>query len=247
MKKYITAVAFVVAGSSLVNAASSVVWDMDFTSSGVVFVNEASGVTVGAVSGAQSEWISNGAITLENNKFSFSQTAGQVSYAEEFSLVVTISLGEQQTGNWPVLFSLGETNSWYWKASYYTETGVFNLDKDGFTNVDQSQKNAGNISYSPGEKVDVSLVSDGKGKVSLYVDGEEAGHTMITNPADYGSDKKLNNFTFGGRNGNNNNKANITIYDAVLYKGIVIPEPSAFGLLAGVGVLALVASRRRRK
>lgn len=28
---------------------------------------------------------------------------------------------------------------------------------------------------------------------------------------------------------------------------VVVPEPSAFGLLAGIGALALVASRRRRK
>ncbi|MBQ2732446.1 MAG: PEP-CTERM sorting domain-containing protein [Opitutales bacterium] len=28
---------------------------------------------------------------------------------------------------------------------------------------------------------------------------------------------------------------------------MVVPEPSAFGMLAGLGALALVASRRRRK
>ena len=35
--------------------------------------------------------------------------------------------------------------------------------------------------------------------------------------------------------------------DAYLLNRAAIPEPSAFGLLAGVGALALVASRRRRK
>ncbi|MGN0860627.1 MAG: PEP-CTERM sorting domain-containing protein, partial [Candidatus Spyradosoma sp.] len=35
-------------------------------------------------------------------------------------------------------------------------------------------------------------------------------------------------------------------YNALSISGIVIPEPSAFGLLAGAGALALVAARRRR-
>ncbi len=33
----------------------------------------------------------------------------------------------------------------------------------------------------------------------------------------------------------------------IAYSGTVIPEPSAFGLLAGVGALALVVARRRRR
>ena len=41
--------------------------------------------------------------------------------------------------------------------------------------------------------------------------------------------------------------AKFTLNGMVVDQGSTIPEPSAFGLLAGLGALALVASRRRRK
>jgi hypothetical protein len=45
----------------------------------------------------------------------------------------------------------------------------------------------------------------------------------------------------------------MALYSGVLSKtdiqagNVYVPEPSAFGMLAGLGALALVASRRRRK
>ena len=54
-----------------------------------------------------------------------------------------------------------------------------------------------------------------------------------------GSDKNGSVFwTNGGAN---------SVTDITLSVAAAIPEPSAFGLLAGLGALALVASRRRRK
>ncbi|MBR6798123.1 MAG: PEP-CTERM sorting domain-containing protein [Opitutales bacterium] len=48
-------------------------------------------------------------------------------------------------------------------------------------------------------------------------------------------------------NGNMNGGNADTVMGSVLNSAYVVPEPSAFGLLAGVGALALVASRRRRR
>lgn len=65
-----------------------------------------------------------------------------------------------------------------------------------------------------------------------------------------------NNSSTAGQSKNGNTGAYLTLKDAGNIKTsftsytrteTVIPEPSAFGLLAGIGALALVASRRRRK
>ena len=253
MKKYITLAALLAAGTTFANAKTpTVVWDLDFESDGVA-IKVADGVATNLASGVGSNGlISDGVITLNNNSFSFSQTAGNLSYADEFSLVVTVALGASQPGEWPAIFGLGETDAWCWKPSFYVATGTFNLDKDGFGGVvDETYKAAGNIGYTLpeeeyGNRVTISLVSNGAGKISLYVGGAEAGYTTITSAAEYGSNKLIKNFTFGARNGGGN-KSNIQLYDATFYSGIVVPEPSAFGMLAGLGALALVASRRRRK
>ncbi|MBR1997112.1 MAG: hypothetical protein IJ993_01740 [Akkermansia sp.] len=224
----------------------TLVWDMDFLSTGVD-LKCANGVNTTLGTGVGSSLIKDGAITLSDDKFSFSQTAGQVSYADEFTLLAKVSLSSTQGNNHPVIFSMGEDNNWYWKAAYYTVTKAFTLDKDGFTTSDETQKNSGAISYTADSIITLALQSDGKGKLTLFVDGETAGYTTITKSADYGSDKLVKNFTFGGRNGNDNNKANVTIYDAQLVRGLttqLIPEPTT----ATLSLLALVglAARRRR-
>ena len=39
----------------------------------------------------------------------------------------------------------------------------------------------------------------------------------------------------------------MSVSNVALYRGVFIPEPSAFGLLAGLGALALAGARRRKK
>ena len=136
MKKYITLAALLAAGTTFANAETpTVVWDLDFESDGVA-IKVADGVATNLGTGVGSNGlISGGAITLNNNSFSFTQTAGNLSYADEFSLVVTVALGASQPGSWPAIFGLGETDNWCWKPSFYVATGTFNLDKDGFGGV----------------------------------------------------------------------------------------------------------------
>lgn len=234
-------------------AEPTVLWDMDFTSAGVT-LKLAEGVTTNLGTGVGQNVISNGAITLNNNSFSFSQTGGNLSYSDEFTLVAVVQLGKQ-TDSWPAIFGLGETNAWAWKPSYYTATSTFHLDKDGFGGVvDEQYKSSGGITYTQpteagtyGDTITVALQNNGKGTLTLYVDGEVAGYTTITSAPEYGSNKYINNFTFGARN-DGGNKSNIILHDAQFVSGLttqIIPEPAT----ATLSLLALcgLAARRRRK
>ena len=161
-------------------------------------------------------------------------------------------MGASQPGNWPAIFGLGETNTWAWKPSFYVQTGTFKLDKDGFDSANETNKGVGGVTYTLpsegyGDIVTIALQNDGNGKLSLYVDDVLAGYSTIGNATDYGSNKFINNFTFGARN-DGGNKSNIILHDAQFVQGLVtqiVPEPTT----ATLSLLALagLAARRRRK
>ncbi|MBR5623345.1 MAG: PEP-CTERM sorting domain-containing protein [Opitutales bacterium] len=44
-----------------------------------------------------------------------------------------------------------------------------------------------------------------------------------------------------------NGKLSFTTKDFFDYSAVLVPEPSMFGLMAGLGALLLVGTRRRRK
>ncbi|MBR6797728.1 MAG: PEP-CTERM sorting domain-containing protein [Opitutales bacterium] len=121
------------------------------------------------------------------------------------------------------------------------------------TVLESSLPRAGSYSY----EITLTTSSSGKGKVSVFVSelnkhyeydlklAGEVATTLIglrfygdsaTSPIDH-TKSKIASVGSG-----------IAVQKYVLQKtGTHLPEPSAFGLLAGVGALALVASRRRRK
>lgn len=250
MKK--TLIALMALAGTAMAAEPTILWDMDFTAAGVT-LTLADGVTTNLSTGVGSGLISAGAITLNNNSFSFTQTAGNLSYSDEFTLLAKVQLGASQPGSWPAIFGLGETNAWAWKPSYYVNTGTFVLDKDGFANVvDESNKGVGKVSYTLptegyGDIVTIALQNNGKGTLTLLVDGKVAGYTTITSATEYGSNKLIKNFTFGARN-DGGNKSNIILHDAQFVSGLatqIVPEPAT----ATLSLLALagLAVRRRRK
>ena len=109
------------------------------------------------------------------------------------------------------------------------------------------------ISYTvTGLSLSVWTITDGTATQVLYVGGTEtcsttgAYGTAVVNTVSAAVSAAVSNLDedstiviIYGTNGNNEGSGTVTVTTT-------IPEPSTFGLLAGVGALALVASRRRR-
>lgn len=252
MKK--TIITLLALSSISMAAEPALVWDLDFDSTGVVFTSYVEGVTSNLSSGVGSDLISDGAITLNNNAFSFTQTGGNLSYSDEFTLLAKVQMGKA-ANNYPVIFSLGETTSWNWKPSFYQNDNEFVLDKDGFGDniVNQENKSSGAVGYTIpengyGDVVTLALQNNGEGKLTLFVDGEQAGYTTITSANEYSASKLIKRFKFGGKLAGDSNRANIILHDAQFVSGLttqIIPEPTT----ATLSLLALagLAARRRRK
>ena len=92
------------------------------------------------------------------------------------------------------------------------------------------------------------------GTASLYEQTKAGNEVVLVAQTDEMSTSAVEGLYVGGWRGASSPQQggtmNVGIYDAVLTTtemASMIPEPSAFGLLAGLGALALVASRRRRK
>ena len=83
-------------------------------------------------------------------------------------------------------------------------------------------------------------------------DGTTSGSTVLANGSTEGLNASIVKVTFNTGDAtsfefDSGDNASFTLNGIVVDQGSSIPEPSAFGLLAGLGALALVASRRRRK
>ena len=140
------------------------------------------------------------------------------------------------------------SNNAEWHATTFTSGGSATGQQAG-ENYDDAK------SYGASGAFDTVLfltVQDGT--ASLYEQTTEGGEVVLVAQTSGMSTSAVNGLYVGHWSGASSQQQggtmDVGIYNAVLsteQMASMIPEPSAFGLLAGLGALALVASRRRRK
>ena len=235
MKKCITIAALLAAGTAFVNAA-------DLTSTFSDKQTESIALNVAGVDGVTGTVALDGGVTF--------QTSGAAGGDSAF-FSPSINVGEGNT--WTATFTYDFGAESLTVDSIALDLGIFNASGDWQgANVDRYFDFAARLTTTLGNDTDsveysaknimISGVVDGYGNglnthYSLDLSGDElelSGDSVtLTLTVSRGESNTLGCFI--GLN-------SVTLKDAA-----AVPEPSAFGLLAGLGALALVASRRRRK
>ena len=265
MKKYITLAALLAVGSAFANAASLGYNSMtDAQKEGVVLAWDFSGTpatgipVVGAGNddcftvvdgkavvdeGSGNPWTDSLTNNFSDGNFTFSLDVNSFTASDSQTLVALYSVGGT---------AVGETGDSKSLQIGVTDGGKLSVFNNGYASIETSGNiSTGLMSEYSGDAT-VTVVSDmtNTKTLSVYVDGELKGsHSNWTASTDQAA---LMWFQIGAAFGDGEATiSNITLWNKALsaseVSAIVIPEPSAFGMLAGLGALALVASRRRRK
>ena len=229
MKNLITITALLIAGTAFANAETPTVnW---------------SELTLTSPSG--------GSLLSGNSGFSWSDQSSLENWKLEFTLSTgigkTIDVNDRIFSTKSVAGPSEVSTKW---QLYFSATDKLNFGYNGGNGVPSSSSltESSGLNYTSGDKVTLQFVKSsatsgtftltvGDATSTATVDQDKLSDAVFT-PKSESERDYTRIWTNGGKS---------TFSDIKLYSGTVIPEPSAFGLLAGLGALALVGARRRRR
>lgn len=170
--------------------------------------------------------------------------------AQEFTLELSVKMDNtDRTDNFLGVFA----------GNGYDEVGVLYIGESGVFWGDTNTLLYGGVSeayktyFATQDFVDVRIAymfnenSTNEGRFYVWLNGDLIGDSLVGNSSIANSYK--NTLLIGDIGGSYAVDAlieSISFETGAFYQPILIPEPSAFGLLAGLGALVLVGTRRRR-
>ncbi len=264
MKKYITIAALLAAGSAFANAAES----GTLTLTGGTTYD--AGTTIGAITlnqdmttGNFSAWQVQAAGATDGV---LPNITGGNFYAGDYTLSLWIDTSNLASASGEVLLFVysGSTssNAYGYNALVWDATNsCFKMGRGNFTASNmamawQDNASSSTVTLGEGNLHNVTIAVNGVlgGQTTTYwVDGVDIGTATAYNGNMNGGGAATvmgyyfnTGVTYGDISLTNEK---LTSKDAIIAFAapVPVPEPSAFGMLAGVGALALVASRRRRR
>ncbi|MCD8298209.1 MAG: PEP-CTERM sorting domain-containing protein [Opitutae bacterium] len=219
MKKFITVAALVAAGTALASAATWTTIDLSTTS------------------------VESGSATLSDLGMTGTYSYDQYSWTVSFTLDVNsgVSGGQRlfatDTSNNDGLAVLVNPEGGIFNLSNYNSVHLGDLNNSSLTTYTSDDKTYADFTMSWDSVSEVMSVTNGSTTTSLDLSAEGSNRdTYLTYASLTGSSTFLSN-------DGNTPISNISISVCATSD---IPEPSMFGVLAGLGALGLVAARRRR-